>query len=166
MIPYQTFLSEYSQLSESDFLARVQHPHVLITQTAAARDSGFMTVKFTKESVSESAERRGTTILPVQKREGANAFGMMITMGRAPNNDLVIEHQKVSKFHAYFRQVGSEWRVCDANSRNGTAVGESTVEPGQDGLEIRSGQRVKLGKAVELVFLSPRDLFAKIRKDS
>lgn len=166
MTPYETFLIRYGQMSQAAFLAEITCPHVLITQTAVARDSGFMTVKFTKELVTESGERRGITVLPVHKREGANAFGMMITIGRAANNDLVIEHQKISKFHAYFRQVGSDWRICDANSRNGTAVGEEIVAPGQDGLPVRSGQHVKLGKAVDLVFLAPSDLYNRVVRDA
>lgn len=166
MIPYQTFVAQYGALPEGEFLSRITDPHVLITQSQGARDSGFMTVKFTKEAVTESGERRGAMVLPVSKREGANAFGMMITIGRAANNDLVIEHQKVSKFHAYFRKAESGWRVCDANSRNGTQVGELTLEPGQEGHEVRSGQRVMLGKAVELVFLSPADLYARLKKDA
>ena len=167
MIPFQTFVAEHGALSESEFLGKIDAPHVLITQTQAPRDSsGFMTVKFTKETISESSEARGVMILPVAKREGANAFGMMITIGRATNNDLVIEHQKISKFHAYFRQVGTDWRVCDANSRNGTEVADEVLEPGQEGRAVRSGQRVRLGKAVELVFLSPADLFARVAKGS
>lgn len=166
MIPYQTFLASHGGLSQEEFLARVDVPHVLITQTAAGRETSFQTVKFTKELVSESGERRGSMILPVRKRADANAFGMMITIGRATNNDLVIEHQKISKFHAYFRQVGSDWRICDANSRNGTQVGETDVEPGQEGLPVYSGSRVRLGKAVSLVFLAPADLYARCHSDS
>lgn len=166
MIPYQTFLQSHGGLSRDEFLGRIDVPHVLITQTAAARDTGFQTVKFTKEIVTESGERKGAMILPVRKRPDANAFGMMITIGRATNNDLVIEHQKISKFHAYFRQIGSDWRICDANSRNGTEVGEQEVEPGQDGLPIYSGSRIRLGKAVSLVFLAPPELYTRCLADA
>tara|TARA_R110002072_G_C7663980_1_gene509857 strand:- start:39 stop:542 length:504 start_codon:yes stop_codon:yes gene_type:complete len=166
VIPYQTFLHSHGGLSREQFLNQVDVPHVLITQTAGARDTGFQTVKFTKEAVSESGERKGAMVLPVRKRPDANAFGMMITIGRATNNDLVIEHQKISKFHAYFRQAGEEWRICDANSRNGTEVGDIPVEPGQEGLPVYSGSRIRLGKAVSLVFLEPTDLYTRCLADA
>ena len=166
MIPYQKFVAQYGALSREQFLSAIDVPYVLITQTAGRGESSFLTVKFTKELVSASGERKGSMVLPVCKREGANAFGMMITIGRATNNDLVIEHEKISKFHAYFRQVGSDWRICDANSRNGTEIGEALVAPGQEGLPVNSGSQIKLGKAVSLVFFAPSDLYARCLADS
>jgi pSer/pThr/pTyr-binding forkhead associated (FHA) protein len=167
LIPYQTFLQSHTGLSREQFFGKIQVPHVLITTTVAGRESGFQTVKFTKEAVTESrGSSKGTMILPVRKRPEANAFGMMITIGRAANNDLVIEHQKISKFHAYFRQTGDEWRICDANSRNGTEVSEVEVTPGQDGLPVFSGSRVRLGKAVTLVFLAPAELYTRCLADA
>ncbi|MBL4847766.1 MAG: FHA domain-containing protein [Planctomycetes bacterium] len=165
MISYQTFLVQFGSLGRDDFLKAIEVPYVLITQTANAQDSGFLTVKFTKEAVTKSGEREGSMVLAVRKRPDANAFGMMITIGRAANNDLVIEHQKISKFHAYFREAVSGWRICDANSRNGTTIGEVPVEPGQEGLPVKSGARIKLGKAVSLVFLEPADLYNRCLAD-
>lgn len=166
MIPYQTFLQGHGSLSRDQFLNQIDVPHVLVTQTAVAPNAGFQTVKFTKDAISASGERKGAMVLAVRKRPDANAFGMMITIGRAANNDLVIEHQKISKFHAYFREAGTEWRICDANSRNGTEVGEIPVEPGQEGLPLYSGSRIRLGKAVSLVFLTPADLYTRCLADS
>jgi pSer/pThr/pTyr-binding forkhead associated (FHA) protein len=166
VIPYTKFMSQYGSLARDQFLEAIQDPYVLITLGAVAQDAGFQTVKFTKEAaVTESGERKGSMVLPVRKRPNANAFGMMITIGRATNNDLVIDHQKISKFHAYFRQVGTKWRICDANSRNGTAIGGIPVESGQEGLPVNSGSQIKLGKAVSLVFLAPIDLFLRLSAD-
>tara|TARA_B100000965_G_scaffold391803_1_gene400300 strand:- start:151 stop:672 length:522 start_codon:yes stop_codon:yes gene_type:complete len=160
--PYTQFAQDHKHLSRDDFLAKVGVPHILVTEKQAVRDeeAGFMTVKFTKEVLSESAEAQ-TFVLPVRKRPDANAFAMMVTLGRAPNNDLVLDHQKVSKFHAYFKQLGEKWVICDANSRNGTVV---------DGLELqaqiahplRSGSKIKLAKVIDLVFLTPEELFQRI----
>ncbi len=42
-----------------------------------------------------------------------------ITLGRAPNNDIVIPHPFVSGRHAQLERVGSAYRITDLNSMNG-----------------------------------------------
>lgn len=165
MISYREFLVQYGTLPLDAFLEAIQEPYVLVTERETPRDadSGFLTVKFSKESLSSSGEAK-SSLLPVRKRSDSNAFAMMITLGRAPNNDMVVDHQKISKFHAYFRQVGSDWVICDANSRNGTAVNGRPVEPGQTGAPVASGTSIKLAKLVDLLFLEPRELYAHIRR--
>ncbi|MGE0708744.1 MAG: FHA domain-containing protein [Planctomycetota bacterium] len=165
MIPYREFAQQYASLSEEEFLRQIKEPHVLMVERRNLRESesGFMTVKFTKEALAESSETR-TFVLPIKKRAGSNAFGMMITLGRAPNNDLVVDHQKISKFHAYFRDAGSSWLICDADSRNGTVVDGVPLEPGQQGRPVHSGTRVKLGQVVELVFYLPKELYKKLKE--
>jgi hypothetical protein len=58
------------------------------------------------------------------KKEGAR-----ITFGRTEEQDLVIDHPSVSRFHAWFeRGKGSRgWQVADNGSRNGTVVNERRV---------------------------------------
>ena len=162
MTPYTQFAQEHKSLSQDEFLAKVDVPHILVTERQAVRDeeAGFMTVKFTKEVLSESAEAQ-TFVLPVRKRPEANAFAMMVTVGRAPNNDLVLDHQKVSKFHAYFKQIGEKWAICDANSRNGTAVDGLALQA-QIAHPLKSGSKIKLAKVIDLVFLTPAGLYEHI----
>lgn len=58
---------------------------------------------------SESAEVRG------DHRKSS------ITLGRAPANDIVLEGNEVSRFHARIEQRGEKWVLCD-RSTNGTVV--------------------------------------------
>jgi pSer/pThr/pTyr-binding forkhead associated (FHA) protein len=159
-------MTRYGSLSQEDFLQQVSDPHVLLVERKSVRDSdsGFLTVKFTKEILAESGERK-TFVLPVKKREGSNAFAMMITVGRAANNDMVVEHQKISKFHAYFRNSGAAWSICDADSRNGTIVDGVQVPTGQQGLAIQTGSRIKLAKVIDLEFFEPSALFDRLQAD-
>lgn len=164
LTPYQKFLEQHADLGRDEFLAQIQEPYLLVTVAAdRQRSAGFRTVKFTKESL-DQAEASGPSLIPVRKRADGNAFGMMITMGRANNNDVVIPDGKVSKFHAYFRQVGSEWRISDANSRNGTYLNGLSV-PQDQGMPIVSGSKIKLAKTLELVFYDPPGLFDKLQQD-
>jgi pSer/pThr/pTyr-binding forkhead associated (FHA) protein len=55
----------------------------------------------------------------------------MITVGRTRNQDIVIAHASVSKFHAMFRTrqegITSQLELADAGSRNGTWVNDQRL---------------------------------------
>jgi pSer/pThr/pTyr-binding forkhead associated (FHA) protein len=65
----------------------------------------------------------------------------VITIGRAPSNDVVIDHPTVSAQHASLTKWASEYRLKDLGSSNGTQInGLSITEAGlKDGAEIRFG---------------------------
>lgn len=65
----------------------------------------------------------------VVKGARSNAFAMMITVGRAPNNDLVLDVANVSKFHGFFSQRDGRWYVQDASSSNGTFLEQQQLQP-------------------------------------
>jgi hypothetical protein len=48
--------------------------------------------------------------------------GSRLRIGRAPNNDIVIDHPTVSGAHAELRDEGGHWVVSDLGSTNGTYV--------------------------------------------
>ncbi len=164
MIPFAEFVKQHEGLARDAFLARVQVPYVVLDRHKPSRDASFLTVKLDKDAL-ERLDRPGEQyVAPVQKRaDGKNAFAMMITVGRAQNNDIVVPDARVSKFHAYLRQQGEGWLICDANSRNGTFVDGEAV-PQQGGLTVRSGARIKLAQSLELVFCDPAALFEKVRQ--
>ena len=163
MTPYTQFAQDHKHLSRDDFLAKVGVPHILVTEKQAVRDeeAGFMTVKFTKEVLSESAEAQ-TFVLPVRKRPDANAFAMMVTLGRAPNNDLVLDHQKVSKFHAYFNETGSDWFITDGNSSNGTFVNGERLKPG-DRTPIGDNTDLSFSQFLSYRFVLPGSMYEHIQ---
>jgi len=47
-----------------------------------------------------------------------------ISLGRALDNDVVIEHPRVSRHHAQLRQREGQWWLIDLESANGTTVNE------------------------------------------
>lgn len=70
------------------------------------------------------------------------------TIGRAPDNTIVLDSPDVSRRHARLERSGSHLRIYDLNSTNGTRInGEAIhISDVQDGDEIRIGSQV-----VELV---------------
>jgi hypothetical protein len=68
-------------------------------------------------------------------------IGDVITIGRAPSNDVVIDDPTVSARHASLTKLPSGYRLKDLGSSNGTQInGFSITEAGlKDGAEIRFG---------------------------
>lgn len=97
-------------------------------------------------------------VAPITKRPG-KPFPERITVGRAPNADVVLRLPYVSKLHAYF-QTGAdgELRLHDHSSANGTAVNGVTVPPGDEGVPVRPGDKVAFG-ALELKLVDAAELF-------
>lgn len=85
-----------------------------------------------RKATTDNAARvlSGRFVLRVEKSD-RNPFAGRISLGRAPNNDLVIRHHSVSKLHAHFlvdgrmSQVGDApmtLRITDVGSANGTLL--------------------------------------------
>jgi pSer/pThr/pTyr-binding forkhead associated (FHA) protein len=68
-------------------------------------------------------------------------IGDVITIGRVPSNDVVIDDPTVSAQHASLTKLPSGYRLKDLGSSNGTQInGFSITEAGlKDGAEIRFG---------------------------
>jgi pSer/pThr/pTyr-binding forkhead associated (FHA) protein len=91
----------------------------------------------------------------VEKASKQNAFGLGITLGRATNNDVVVDDPSVSRFHAYLQldRHSHVWHLVDAESSTGTFVGGERLAPRRPApLADRS---VFTAGHVELRFLTP-----------
>jgi pSer/pThr/pTyr-binding forkhead associated (FHA) protein len=65
-----------------------------------------------------------------------------LTIGRKPDNDLVIDNPAVSGHHAKLERVQSVFFLEDLGSTNGTFVNEKKIDKKQ----LRDGDRVMVGK--------------------
>jgi FHA domain-containing protein len=68
----------------------------------------------------------------------------VVRVGRAIDNEIAIDNQNVSRYHAQLRWVESSWLVYDLDSTNGTFVDWQRVAPGQP-LVLGPGARLLLG---------------------
>jgi len=77
-------------------------------------------------------------------------LGDLVTVGRAPKNDIVLPDSYISAKHARFRQVGDTYLLEDLGSTNGTMVnGVRIKEP----IPLRNGDRISFGQ-VDFLFVS------------
>jgi hypothetical protein len=103
-------------------------------------------------------------VFRIRKADHArNAFGVGITLGRTPNNDLAVEEPSISRFHAYFQleEKSGIWHLADAESFNGTFCEGNRLVPNRpaplhDQASVRFGfvtMRFMLPKAFETFLL-------------
>jgi ABC-type multidrug transport system ATPase subunit/pSer/pThr/pTyr-binding forkhead associated (FHA) protein len=69
---------------------------------------------------------------------------MVRTIGRTPDNDIVISHPQVSSRHAFLKQVEGQLFVEDRGSANGTFVRGHRIPAGQN-VAVRSGEKIYIG---------------------
>lgn len=73
----------------------------------------------------------------------------LITVGRGPDNAILIDHPSVSGRHAQLQRVGDIYRLKDLDSTNGTQVNGQKVNE----TALRFGDRIRFGK-IEALFES------------
>lgn len=99
-------------------------------------------------------------VIPVRKSD-RNGFAGMVTIGRAANNDIVLPHGSVSKFHASIQL--DALAILDADSRYGTFV-EGTPA-GAIPRPLRDGATILFGTQVEATLVTAESLFTRLRSD-
>lgn len=118
----------------------------------------FAVVKVAWGSMRKTAEARETVVPPssmVRLRVvsgGRNGFAdqafdlwSAATLGRAPDNTIVLPDPSVSAHHATIRQEQGQWLVQDLQSTNGTAVNRSWLSAPA---RLYPGDTVRMGEVV------------------
>jgi hypothetical protein len=96
-------------------------------------------------------------VVPMRKRITAEAlYPNRVSLGRAPNRDIVLRDATVSKFHAWFEVDDSgTFFVCDAEAKNVTRVNGRPILGRQ---AIRPGDTLRFGR-IDATLASPRALW-------
>ena len=107
------------------------------------------------------AKPKGRGVAPIQKDPDSNLFLGMITLGRAENNDIVIQHERISSFHAHFRSEGERLLLTDSNSTNGTEVNGIRLTP-NSAVEVRSNDLIRFGEELTACVLDVDELYLHV----
>ena len=139
-------------VSRDEFVRRCPYPFLLALSGADAHATPARTMKLPDAAQLASAmlaERRrlaqqlGRVVLAIKKRQ--TAYPNMITLGRAPNNDVVIQDGLVSKFHAWFRAGDGSVAIADAGSANGTRVNDVLLVANGEPKPLAPGDKITFG---------------------
>jgi pSer/pThr/pTyr-binding forkhead associated (FHA) protein len=87
----------------------------------------------------------------VDKKQSSRRFDIdkpSVTVGRAPGNDLIVDHPTVSRQHATIKVEGPDFRLFDLGSANGTFVNDERL---RDPVVLEDGATVRFGEA-EYIF--------------
>lgn len=68
----------------------------------------------------------------------------LVRIGRATDNDVVVDDPHVSRYHAELRRENGDWLLCDLNTANGTKLDGRRVhvEPLHDAVHVEIGEHV------------------------
>lgn len=163
MPTFAELVAKAAKLSPEGFAQSYPWPAFVIRAERRDRtDMGFATTNSIDPATGAVLPQDQARVEWVKKREQSNSFLHMITIGRAPNNDVVIDGQGVSKFHAYVLQAQGQVQLVDAGSSFGTSVGGEKLKPREERRPLSGGDVVTIG-ALALTFHTPATLHAALR---
>ena len=111
------------------------------------------------EQLSQGANRRevlGARVVEIKKRKNISNPDM-ITIGRSPENDIVLYNRLVSKSHAYLGLGASDDAVflVDNHSTNGTFINNIELSP-TGNYQLTDGDEISFGPETKVVYFSPK----------
>jgi hypothetical protein len=95
-------------------------------------------------------------------RKVQEAFPSMITIGRTPNNDVVLSDVQISRFHAYFKVGPGQVELGDAGSANGTFVDGKRLAPKGAMVTVTCGARLRFADH-DFVFIDAAGTWTRLR---
>jgi hypothetical protein len=113
----------------------------------ALRNEAPRTRRYDATTLETQLVRTPHFVAPLRKRPTAGKpFVNRISVGRAHNNDIVLRHSSVSKFHAWLEcDEDHVFYVGDAKSKNGTKVNGSSVA-GSTLVKLEAGDEIRFGQ--------------------
>ena len=88
--------------------------------------------------------KKNKTVLGQLDFGGGGGTGSVKTIGRTPDNDIVLSHPQVSSHHASLHRINGQLFVEDKGSANGTFVRGHRIPRGQK-IGVQSGEKIYIG---------------------
>lgn len=164
--------TEFETSSSEAFGQKYAHPWLVLVMQSAVRKVGrpieFTTVEAPRpvilDPIGANADPKGFArnlllrgqtlndtldLRPVVKRQIESGEQAPITVGRAPESDIVIRDRSVSKLHAHLNRTDEgAWVLQAYQSLNGTKVNAEVLEPSAGPAKLLTGTRIEIGNVV------------------
>jgi hypothetical protein len=105
---------------------------------------------------SDALDRGEPVAIEIVKGVVPNAFPFGVTIGHAENNDIVLRHPQVSRFHAYVQNANRKRYLVDADSKNGTWIDGQMLTPSRPA-ELPAFAALRFGR-FEVTYVAPEKL--------
>jgi len=166
-LTFGEFAAIYGRMKREQFLSRFRTPF-LVADVKGAVFSSFDFEKLASSPHADEATMFGKEekkrwskdiVAPVEKTD-RNVNHEGITLGRSPENDVILPHSSVSKLHAFFKPgPGVEaFQLWDAGSSYGTVVDGRKLDPGVPS-PVENGTEILFAQTIPATFYSPEGLF-------
>jgi hypothetical protein len=156
-------LLEAGLIDKKKFVGKYPHPWLLceVTKLPQLAMRGAEPRALATESMTHGAQRMVATkpstlalknrtdsflLIPIIKTD-RNAWAERIFVGRASNNDIVLEDPSVSKAHAYFVVKGSRAQLIAMPALNSTKMNGAVLPPQASGVAVPDGAVIEFGLA-------------------
>lgn len=162
------FVATHATRTREGFLIGIREPHLILRhELRGNRDDPTTDQTGSVNGPTTPKKPAEALLFPVKKRPGSEAVAAtLITLGRAPTNDIVLTDYRISRVQVFFDQEGGGWRVGDAGSTNGTRLDTRPVPRDGGRMKIVPRQKLLLAGAIELEFLDPEALYDVVVRES
>jgi len=160
---------EASAALDAQVRTAVSHPPDSLPMAARVKDSLSSSASVvgpragadvTDDRIPPALRGRHCHFVPIQKRD-SSSFLQHVSVGRARNHDIVLRHDTVSKFHAWFElSADTGLMVKDMDSTNHTYVDGTRIEKRA---KVEPGQTVRFG-SVECHVTTPATFWRSFRR--
>lgn len=159
-------LSAYARQLSADrasFSALLDCP-LLVWGAPSHADEAQLFSTLTGPSLTRPSAAEPLVFLLRKSDSKSNAFAIGVTVGRTENNDVVLDDNSVSRFHAYFLHdvKGGGWRLVDAESKNGTWLNAVRLSPNQ-AEKVEDNAQVRFGD-IQATFMQPETFMAYLEQ--
>ncbi|MFN8673699.1 MAG: FHA domain-containing protein [Candidatus Sericytochromatia bacterium] len=132
-------MQEFNEAYKFPFLVQVTE----VTNEPAVKTDVTINAKV-EDVLKEYKGMQIKKIIPLLKTK-RNFISDIIIVGRAPSQDIVIDHAQISKTHAYFKTKDKiNYVVCDNGSTNGTSINGQKIAPSKE-IEIKNNDVIGFG---------------------
>lgn len=167
-LPLKQLMATHGSRTREGFLIGVREPHLVLRHELRGNREDPATHSTQSVNAPGAAVKPDEVMLfAVKKRPGSDAVtSSLVTLGRAPSNDIIIADYRVSRVQVFFEHDQGGWRVGDAGSTNGTKLDGKPVPRDGARVKIAPRQRLLLAGAIELEFLDPEALYDLVVRES
>jgi hypothetical protein len=165
---FSDYLKSAQLLSEEQFLRIHSAPALLFysqTETFPDHDECKKTDSWLEhktvfsETTTKATNQKTIAFL---RKSDRNPFKDLITVGRAANNDIIINKATISKAHAFLVKKDLMWQITDQKSSNSTYVDSNKLKP-MEPYHLHDNSVIQFGFEVQASFYSPEGLWSYIQ---